>query len=70
VKEEDVHGQNQVKSSAVRAIRNSLTQTFPGIEGKLDEILPKKQPILIYKWFAWLQISLLTILVSAKITLT
>jgi len=49
VKEEDVHGQNQVKSSAVRGIRNSLTQTFPGIEGKLDEILPKKQPILIYK---------------------
>jgi len=49
VKEEDFVGQTQVKSSVSRGIRSELLSAFPGIEPKIDEILPKKQVLTVVK---------------------
>ncbi|KAI9223569.1 hypothetical protein BC828DRAFT_364128 [Blastocladiella britannica] len=44
-----VTGQTQIKSSVQRSIRTKLVESYPNIEPHLDDILPKKTPIVLYK---------------------
>ncbi|KAL1925788.1 uncharacterized protein VTP21DRAFT_671 [Calcarisporiella thermophila] len=46
---EDISGQNQLKSSIQRGIRTKLLEQMPALEGIIDEILPKKTPIVLVK---------------------
>jgi len=41
---------NQMKSSALRAVRQSVATTFPGLAPYINDILPKKQPVQLVKW--------------------
>lgn len=42
VQEEQVSGSTQVKSSVARAIKARATETMPGIEDVIDDLMPKK----------------------------
>ncbi|KVI11089.1 Pseudouridine synthase/archaeosine transglycosylase, partial [Cynara cardunculus var. scolymus] len=46
---EDVSGQNQVKASVQRKIRQSIADEYPGLELVLDDLLPKKSPLIVAK---------------------
>ncbi|KAK2965875.1 hypothetical protein RJ640_024717 [Escallonia rubra] len=46
---EEVSGQNQVKASVQRKIRNSIAEEYPGLEPVLDDLLPKKSPLIVAK---------------------
>ncbi|KAF9971908.1 Malignant T-cell-amplified sequence 1 [Actinomortierella ambigua] len=47
---EDVTGHTQVKSSVQRGIRAKILEQFgDGIEGIIDDILPKKTPLILMK---------------------
>ncbi|CAL5380968.1 unnamed protein product [Camellia sinensis] len=46
---EDVSAQNQVKASVQRKIRQSIAEEYPGLEPVLDELLPKKSPLIVAK---------------------
>jgi PUA domain protein len=46
---ESVSSFSQVKSSQGRAIRAKLAELYPAIEPLLDDLLPKKDPILVAK---------------------
>lgn len=46
---EDVSGQNQVKASVQRRIRQSIADEYPGLELVLDDLLPKKSPLIVAK---------------------
>ncbi|BAT78868.1 uncharacterized protein HKW66_Vig0105030 [Vigna angularis] len=46
---EDVSAQNQVKASVQRKIRQSIAEEYPGLEPVLDDILPKKSPLIVAK---------------------
>nr|GMD46908.1 malignant T-cell-amplified sequence 1 homolog [Ipomoea batatas] len=48
---EEVSGQNQVKASVQRKIRQSIAEEYPGLEPVLDDLLPKKSPLIVAKWF-------------------
>eukprot|EP00898_Chlorokybus_atmophyticus_P008293 jgi/Chlat1/8465/Chrsp80S07862 len=47
--EENITGHSQVKSSVQRKIRSALAEQFPTLEENLDELLPKKSPVIIAK---------------------
>lgn len=46
---EDFGNQSAAKSSVVRGIKTSIVETFPRLEAVVDEILPKKDPLLLVK---------------------
>ncbi|KAI9184537.1 translation machinery-associated protein 20 [Blastocladiella emersonii ATCC 22665] len=46
---ESVSGQTQAKSSVQRAIRTKLAEQYPKIEPYLDDLIPKKSPLVIVK---------------------
>ncbi|KAK8589246.1 hypothetical protein V6N13_088101 [Hibiscus sabdariffa] len=46
---EDVSSQNQVKASVQRKIRQSIAEEYPGLEPVLDDLLPKKAPLIVVK---------------------
>ncbi|URD81653.1 60S ribosomal protein L18 [Musa troglodytarum] len=46
---EDISAQNQVKASVQRKIRQSIADEYPGFEPLLDDILPKKAPLIVAK---------------------
>ncbi|KAL3728372.1 hypothetical protein ACJRO7_033026 [Eucalyptus globulus] len=46
---EEVSAQNQVKASVQRKIRQSITEEYPGLEPVLDDLLPKKSPLIVAK---------------------
>ena len=48
---EDVSGYNQAKSSVVRGIRAKIIECYPTLEPYINDILPKKEPVNIMKWF-------------------
>jgi PUA domain protein len=50
VKEENFSGTNQVKSSIGRKIRSSILEQYPSLQDKMDEIIPKNQPVIVAKW--------------------
>ncbi|XP_048501306.1 uncharacterized protein LOC125497691 [Beta vulgaris subsp. vulgaris] len=41
--------QNQVKASVQRRIRQSIAEEYPGLEPILEDLLPKKSPLIIVK---------------------
>ncbi|KAL6494313.1 hypothetical protein OROGR_031113 [Orobanche gracilis] len=46
---EEVSAQNQVKASVQRRIRQSIAEEYPGLELVLDDLLPKKSPLVVAK---------------------
>ncbi|KAF2309922.1 hypothetical protein GH714_005649 [Hevea brasiliensis] len=46
---EDVSSQNQVKASVQRKIRQSIADEYPGLEPVLEDLLPKKSPLIVAK---------------------
>mmetsp|Transcript_12166 Transcript_12166/g.32650 ORF Transcript_12166/g.32650 Transcript_12166/m.32650 type:complete len:184 (-) Transcript_12166:91-642(-) len=48
-KEKSVSGLSQVKSSVQRGIRQSILDQYPGLEDEIEELLPKKAPLLVAK---------------------
>jgi len=48
-KEDNISGQSQVKSSVQRAIRQSILDQYPDLEEEIEELLPKKAPLLVAK---------------------
>ncbi|KAG2256652.1 hypothetical protein Bca52824_075946 [Brassica carinata] len=48
---EEVSSQNQVKTSVQRRIRQSIQDEYPGLETVMDDLLPKKSPLIVVKWF-------------------
>ncbi|KAH7678686.1 MCT-1/Tma20 protein [Dioscorea alata] len=46
---EDISAQNQVKTSVQRKIRQSIAEEYPGLEPLLEDLLPKKSPLLVAK---------------------
>jgi len=46
---ENISSQTQVKSSVARGIRTKILQQFPSLENDIDEILPKKTPLILSK---------------------
>ena len=49
LKSDDFGNQSAAKSSVVRGIKASLIEQFPRLENVVDEILPKKDPLLLVK---------------------
>ena len=51
-KEEDISGQNLVKSSVQRNIRQKLLDEYSeDFASVVDEIIPKKAQLLLHKWY-------------------
>lgn len=48
--EENVSTSSKVKSSQQRTIRAKILEQYPSIEPYLEEILPKKAPMVVAKW--------------------
>ncbi|CAN4108829.1 unnamed protein product [Withania somnifera] len=46
---EEVSGQNQVKASVQRKIRQSIAEEYPALEPVLEDLLPKKSPLIVAK---------------------
>ncbi|EEF49907.1 60S ribosomal protein L18, putative [Ricinus communis] len=46
---DEVSSQNQVKASVQRKIRQSIADEYPGLEPVLDDLLPKKSPLIVAK---------------------
>lgn len=46
---ENIAGQSQLKSSVQRNIRTKLNEQYPTIETVLEELIPKKTPIIQIK---------------------
>ncbi|CAA6654313.1 unnamed protein product [Spirodela intermedia] len=46
---EEVSGQNQVKASVQRKIRQSIVDEYPGLEPVLEDLLPKKSSLIVVK---------------------
>ncbi|XP_023002904.1 malignant T-cell-amplified sequence 1 homolog [Cucurbita maxima] len=44
---EEVSAQNQGKASLHRRIRQSIAEEYPGLEPVLDDLLPKKAPLIV-----------------------
>ena len=49
LKQEDFGNQNIAKASAVRGIKSSLLEQFPRLEAVIDDIIPKKDTVLLVK---------------------
>jgi PUA domain protein len=47
--EEDITARTQLRSSALRGLRQNLTEQYPALVPYLDDIFPKKQPVLQLK---------------------
>ena len=43
---EDISSQTAIKSSAIRAIKQSVLEQYPVSEAYIDEIIPKKAAVL------------------------
>ena len=48
---EEVGNVSQVKSSAQRGIRGKIAEQYPMMDETLEDIMPKKQPMMLAKWY-------------------
>lgn len=48
---ESVSGVSQVKSSIQRGIKTKLVEQFPPIDDYIAQIFPKKEPLVVVKWW-------------------
>ncbi|KAJ3364833.1 hypothetical protein GGF32_001010 [Allomyces javanicus] len=46
---ESVSGQTKTKSSVQRAIRTKIAEQYPALEPYLDDLIPKKSPLILVK---------------------
>ena len=46
---DDVHTRTNVKSSVAKTLKSKLVSQYPKLEDVIDEIIPKKVPISLYK---------------------
>ena len=46
---ESISGITQLKSSVQKGIRNKLKESYPGLEGLMDDFLPKKDAFKLVK---------------------
>lgn len=49
--EESVKSKSQIKSSLQRNIRNRILEQYPSLTPLIDELLPKKTPMIVAKWY-------------------
>jgi malignant T-cell-amplified sequence len=47
---EHVSNHSQVKSSTQRTIRAKILEQYPDVDPYLEELLPKKAPMVVAKW--------------------
>lgn len=47
--DESVSGSSQIKSSAQRGIRAKILELYPSLEAEMDDIWPKKAPMILVK---------------------
>lgn len=48
---ENVSNCIQLKTSVIKGIKNQLLEQFPDIESWLNQIMPKKDPVKIVRWY-------------------
>lgn len=48
--EENVSTSSKIKSSQQRTIRAKILEQYPNVEPYMEEILPKKAPMVVAKW--------------------
>lgn len=51
--DENVSTSSKVKSSQQRTIRAKVLEQYPAIEPYLEDLLPKKAPMVVAKWCGW-----------------
>ena len=51
VAKDEISGTSQLKSSVQRGIRTKIQEQYPNIQPYIDEILPKKESIVLVKWY-------------------
>ncbi|KAL7751745.1 translation machinery-associated protein 20 [Sorochytrium milnesiophthora] len=56
VPKDDITSQSQIKSSVQRGIRAKIIEECPDIEQYIDDLLPKKQPVVLVKCREHLQL--------------
>ncbi|XP_011478227.1 malignant T-cell-amplified sequence 1 isoform X1 [Oryzias latipes] len=59
---ENVSNCIQLKTSVIKGIKNQLLDQFPDIEPWLNQIMPKKDPVKIVRWYALFPLSRVSIL--------
>ena len=50
-KEENIKTTSAVRSSEQRAIRAQILQQYPALEDFVEEIFPKKESLVVCKWY-------------------
>jgi PUA domain protein len=53
--DENISGVTQLKSSVQRSIRAKLVGQFPSIKDYIDEICPKKESMVLIKWYEFMK---------------
>lgn len=48
---ENVSNCIQLKTSVIKGIKNQLVDQFPDIDPWLNQIMPKKDPVKIVRWY-------------------
>lgn len=48
---ENVSNCIQLKTSVIKGIKNQLLDQFPDIDPWLNQIMPKKDPVKIVRWY-------------------
>lgn len=61
--DENIASHSQVKSSQQRAIRSSILTQYPEVEPYLEQLLPKKAPMIVAKWYTKRSIRISVIIV-------
>ena len=49
---ESISNKSQVKSSVARGIRKNILEQYPDFEQYMDDCIPKKDNIVIGKWYS------------------
>ena len=50
---ENISGFQQLKTSVQKGIRNKIQEQYPYIENCINDILPKKEPFRLMKWYVY-----------------
>ena len=48
---ENISGFQQLKTSVQKGIRSKILEQYPYIETCINDVLPKKEPFRLMKWF-------------------
>ncbi|KAI3403152.2 TMA20 [Candida oxycetoniae] len=46
---EDIHSRSNIKSSVQRGLKSNFTNSYPKLEGAIDNIIPKKSQVILIK---------------------